>query len=83
MLTMDALWRETAATSRIQVTQELNRSSSRGSAVLHKSVDPRHLAHVFRDRCLAALRDGDFLYVNRVVDAHSELFSILQIMARG
>ena len=38
MLTMDALRRETTATSRIQLTQELNRSSSRGSAVLHKSV---------------------------------------------
>ena len=38
MLTMDAPWRETTATSRIQVIQELSRSSSRGSAVLHKSV---------------------------------------------
>ena len=38
MLTMDASWRETTATSRIQVIQELSRSSSRGSAVLHKSV---------------------------------------------
>ena len=37
MLTMDALWRETAATSRIQVIQELNRSSSRGFAVLQKA----------------------------------------------
>ncbi|PSP43337.1 potassium channel protein [Halobacteriales archaeon QH_6_64_20] len=39
MLTMNALCRETGATSRIQLTQELNRSSSRGSAVLHKSVE--------------------------------------------
>ena len=38
---MDALWRETTATSRIQLTQELNRSSSRGSAVLHKSDVPK------------------------------------------
>ena len=41
MLTMNALCRETGATSRIQLTQELNRSSSRGSAVLHKSDVPK------------------------------------------
>ena len=37
MLTIDVPWRETAATSRIQVIQELDRSSSRGFAVLQKA----------------------------------------------
>ena len=38
MLALDTLMRKTTATSRIRVVQEPNRSSSRGSAVLQKSV---------------------------------------------
>jgi len=59
MLTIVALKRETAATSRIRVVQELNRSPSRGSAALHKSdvakVDPK------RDFCNKALAVGTIL----------------------
>ena len=38
MLALDTLMRKTIATSRIRVVQEPNRSSSRGSAILQKSV---------------------------------------------
>ena len=82
---MDALGRETAATSRIQVAQELNRSSSRGSAVLHKSVRTllgdcagcrQQVTYYHTERCvrlavLASRSTGEFAPYGRSLHAES------------